>query len=122
MSNFETEILEMIKGVFPKYKVIEQHSVFYMGTQLFFDFYIPALNILIECQGEQHYKYVPHFHGLQNEFKGSQKRDQLKREWAEQEHIVFLEIKFDDRPKDSKELFARIHGAVFKGEGAVFDG
>ena len=115
MSELETQVLKMLKEVFPKYRVTEQYSVYYMGTQLFFDFYIQALNVLIECQGEQHYKFVPHFHGVQTEFKGSEKRDQLKREWAKQENISLLEIKFDEMPKTSKELFNMIHEAIFGG-------
>jgi hypothetical protein len=113
MSDFEVEILSMIKNVFPNYRVVEQHSVYYMGTQLFFDFYIPALNVIIECQGEQHYKYVPHFHGMKAEFRESNRRDQLKREWAEQRKIALLEIRFDKKPKTPRELFNKINEAVF---------
>lgn len=112
MSDFEDETLKLLKEVFPNYRIVAQHSVYYMGNQLFFDFFIPALNVLIECQGEQHYKFVPHFHGMQSEYKDSEKRDQLKREWAKQEKIPLLEIRFDSRPQSAKELFTMIHKVV----------
>ena len=112
-SNFEEGTLSLLKGAFPSAKIVSQHSVSYMGSQLFFDFYLPALNILIECQGEQHYKFVTHFHGTQAEYKEAARRDQLKREWAKQQGIPLLEIKFNERPETSMELFKMIHKAVF---------
>lgn len=113
MSQFEEEVLALLKLAFPNYRIVQQHSVRYMGQLLFFDFYIPALQLLIECQGEQHYKYVPHFHGMKADYKESKKRDQLKREWAEQEQIPLLEIRFDKKPNTPRELFSWIHKAVF---------
>lgn len=113
MSYFEEEMLHLIKQAFPNYRVTQQYSVVYAGQRLFFDFYIQALNILIECQGEQHYKFVPHFHGARSEFKESQRRDQLKREWAAQQGIPLLEISFNNQPEGPKEMFYLIHGVVF---------
>lgn len=112
MSNFEKETLSLVKEIFPNYRIVEQHSIKYMGQTLFFDFYIPALQVLIECQGEQHYKFVPHFHGMKSEYKESEKRDQLKREWAEQQGIPLLEIKFSQRPETSRDLFKMIHEVI----------
>lgn len=115
MSNFEEETLSLLKGAFPNYRIVEQHSVRYMGQLLFFDFYIPALQVLIECQGEQHYKYVPHFHGMKSDYKESKKRDQMKREWAAQQQIPLLEIRFNERPSSPRDLFNMIHEVVSDG-------
>jgi very-short-patch-repair endonuclease len=108
MSIFEEETLVKLKAIFPKYKIEEQFAVRHMGQQLFFDFWIPSLRILIECQGEQHEKYVEHFHGNQAEYKESKKRDQLKREWATKNGIPILEIIYKDRGLEPMELFDRI--------------
>ena len=112
-SQFAEEMLSLLKKAFPSAKIISEHFVNYTGNQLFFDFYLPAMNILIECQGEQHYKFVTHFHGTQAEYKVAKRRDQLKREWAKQEKIPLLEIKFNKRPETPMELFNMIHKAVF---------
>jgi len=60
VSEFEDLIWAQLKEVFPNYKIVRQHHVNYFGTALYFDFYIPAMNVLIECQGEQHYYYRIH--------------------------------------------------------------
>ena len=112
-SSFEEETLSLLKEVFPSAKIVPQYFISYMGSQLFFDFYIPALNVIIECQGEQHYKFVSHFHGVISEYKEAKRRDQLKREWAQQQGIPLLEIKFDERPRGPMELFKMIHRVVF---------
>jgi very-short-patch-repair endonuclease len=112
-SNFEEETLSLLKEAFPSAKIVPQYSVNYMKNQLFFDFYLPAMNVLIECQGEQHYKFVTHFHGTQADYKEAKRRDQLKREWSTQQGIPLLEIKFNERPETSMELFRMIHKVVF---------
>jgi hypothetical protein len=109
MSIFEEETLAKLKVLFPKYKIDEQYAVRYMGQQLFFDFWIPSLRILIECQGEQHNKYVEHFHGNRAEYKESKLRDQLKKEWATKNNIPILEILYKDKDMTTAELFDRIY-------------
>lgn len=67
--------------------------------QLSYDFYIPSMDILIECQGEQHYKPVD-FMGGAEMFNIQQERDQLKREYARQNGYYLLEISYKDYRKD----------------------
>ena len=53
------------------------------------DFYLPELNIGIECQGIQHYEPVEYFGG-ENKFKEQIKRDKLKKELC-MEHGIKIE-------------------------------
>lgn len=71
-------------------------------NQLSYDFYIPSMNILIECQGEQHYKPSTFFHGenAPEGFAYQQERDHLKREYASQNGYLLLEISYKDYSKD----------------------
>lgn len=71
------------------------------GRILRYDFYIPSYNLLIEYQGEQHYQ-IPYktFGGLSKNqaedlFKRTQENDLLKKEFALDNEIGFLEISFD---------------------------
>ncbi len=63
-----------------------------------FDFYIPSKNLLIEYQGEQHYKAKQCFGGL-DEFNKVKERDKIKREFANKNNFNFLEISYKDFTK-----------------------
>lgn len=47
-----------------------------------YDFYIPSLEILIECNGEQHYKCIPHFYKMNRDFLAAKERDRRKINYA----------------------------------------
>lgn len=53
------------------------------------DFYLPTLNIAIECQGEQHYKPIDFFGGVTN-FKMQHERDELKRKQCADNGVTVL--------------------------------
>ena len=66
------------------------------GTKLTFDFYLPQRQVAIECQGEQHYKYIPHFHGSRMGFLNSRRRDMDKRDWCDINGISLIELPFSE--------------------------
>lgn len=109
MSNFEEVIEELLAEAFPRCKIFPQHPVQFRGIQLFIDFFIPSMNLAIECQGEQHYKYVPHFHGTKEEFKEHEVRDQAKRDWARKEKVTLVEIPYNRKPNTAAALFNFIY-------------
>ena len=78
------------------------------------DFYIPEYNAAIECQGEQHYKPVEYFGGV-DEFKKDCERDKTKKILLEKHKIDLLyyaDIKYDDNvftdPEKIIEVFKNI--------------
>lgn len=67
---------------------------------LSFDFHVPSVNLLIECQGEQHYR-SKNFGGCfkdlaEKNFKIQQYHDLLKRKFTKENGIDLLEISFKD--------------------------
>ena len=58
-----------------------------------FDFYLPNSNILIEYNGIQHYKPIEYFGG-KNKFESQIKRDNIKREYCQQNDILLFEIPY----------------------------
>jgi hypothetical protein len=56
-----------------------------------YDFYLPDFNLLIEYQGRQHFK-VSKSSMFKKDFDAMQRRDQLKRDYAQQNNINLLEI------------------------------
>lgn len=60
-----------------------------------FDFYLPNYNLLIEYQGEQHYRPVDYWGG-NDEFIVQQLKDQIKRDYCKNNNINLLEIKYTE--------------------------
>lgn len=93
---------EAIKKQFPHSSIYEEVTL--LGTGLVADFFIPDLKVMIEIHGQQHYKFVKHFHKTQAGFTASQKRDRLKQEWCEINDVVYVELPFDSKDKWAKIL------------------
>ena len=70
---------------------------------LSYDFYIPSKNILIEFQGEQHYRPVDFnnegMEQAEKNFEIQQEHDRRKREYAKQNNIDLLEITYLEENK-----------------------
>lgn|SRR5574344_1245565 len=68
-----------------------------------YDFYISSWNMLIEFQGIQHYQPVEYFGGKES-FLTQQEHDKRKRDYAKQNGIILLEIRFDQKNEISDIL------------------
>ena len=77
MSSYEQKIYGLLtKGHFN----IEREKVFkdcYNGLYRY-DFYLPEINAIIECNGEQHYIFNKKFYKNKSEFLKAQERDRRK--------------------------------------------
>lgn len=62
---------------------------------LSYDFYLPQYNLLIECQGGQHYFPVPRLGGV-DFLEKQQEHDRRKREYAKLHNIELYEINYKD--------------------------
>lgn len=63
---------------------------------LTYDFYLKDYNLLIEYQGEQHYKYVAGLQLKYENFEKQQEHDSRKRQYAIDNNIKLLEIPYWD--------------------------
>lgn len=68
--------------------------------QLPYDIEITGKNVLIEIQGHQHLKFVPHFHGSEENFAYQQRKDSYKKRWAEHKGYKVLYIYYEDFKDD----------------------
>ena len=66
--------------------------------KLSYDFYLPQCNVLVECQGIQHYEPIEYFGG-EEQFAIQQEHDKRKREYAEKNGYKLLEIWYYDYDK-----------------------
>ena len=62
---------------------------------LFFDFYLPQQNKLIEYDGEQHFKSVKYWGG-DNEYIKRQNNDNIKNNFANANNIELIRIKYNE--------------------------
>lgn len=62
---------------------------------LYFDFYLPDYNLVMEYQGKQHYEQAEYFGNLEER----KRRDQIKRDYCKQNNIKLVEIPYTDFDK-----------------------
>lgn len=72
-------------------------------NQLRYDFYLDDFNVLIEYDGQQHYKFFPRFHKNVEQFTIMQTRDIIKNEFAQANNIELLRIRWDGSILDEIE-------------------
>lgn len=69
-------------------------------SELPFDFAVyrknGILKCLIEFDGEQHYKFIPHWHGDEEGFKIQQLRDNIKTEYCKKKNIKLIRIPYTE--------------------------
>lgn len=75
---------------------------------MYFDFFIPELNVFIEVQGEQHYKFNKFFHRNIDMFYDQQYRDKLKTQWVAEKKAKLIELSFKDIPGLTVETFRHL--------------
>lgn len=66
------------------------------NTKLRFDFYLPDYNILIEYNGEQHYKTNESGWNTKEALEKTIKRDNYKKQWCKNNNITLIIIPYND--------------------------
>ena len=107
-SSLHTKTREIIKELFPNLSVYEEVTLpgskrIGRSSLLYADFFIPALMLIIEAHGRQHYQYCPFFHKDKMDFLNAKKRDLDKIEWCEINNIKIAVCPFD-RKEEWKQL------------------
>ena len=67
-----------------------------LGSRLIADFFIPDMKVIIEVHGEQHYRYIKHFHKSEAAFNSSKIRDLQKKEWCDVNDFSFIELPYNE--------------------------
>lgn len=60
------------------------------------DFFIPCYRIMVEVQGEQHYKFNNFHFKNKKAFLLAQARDRKKKEWCEINNITLIELGYNN--------------------------
>jgi hypothetical protein len=91
----EVELLNFVKDIFQKEKVIHQGSPGWLGLQRL-DIYLPRLKLAIEYQGRQHYEPVPFFGGEEG-FSRTQNLDRRKAKLCAENDVTLIYFRFDEK-------------------------
>jgi hypothetical protein len=88
-SHLETEISEVLKKLNIEYEQEKKFNWIKDKLELPLDFYLPNHNLVIECQGIQHFEVIKHFGGEKN-FILRTTRDKLKKQLCEEHDIEVI--------------------------------
>ena len=118
MPKMADEVHGKLKELFPFEVIVPEYYISYKGNRLFFDFYLKDLGILFEIQGRQHYQFVKHFHGSIDNFRAQKHRDNLKKEYIQENKNLCLVYFHDEKDKITEKLvLKRINEAQHREEG-----
>ena len=87
----------LLKEIHPTLQILEEIPIHVRKKELLYlDFYIPLVKTCIEVHGEQHYKFIGHYHGNRFNFIKAKQRDMSKKEWCELNNIRLVELSYDE--------------------------
>jgi hypothetical protein len=81
-----------------KYEIQKSFSDCKNVIHLRYDFYLPNMNLLIEYDGEPHFKVIDYLGGKEG-LTYRQKNDMIKTEYAERNNIKLLRISYKEKNK-----------------------
>lgn len=108
-SSLHKNARELLKQIYPTIPILEEVGIpLRRGENLYLDFYIPLLRKAVEVHGEQHYKFVAHYHDNTMGFLKHKKRDADKQEWCELNNIEYIELPFSESEEEWKARITKI--------------
>lgn len=103
-SSYHLQARELLTSLYPTLQILEEVSIpLRKGETLYLDFYLPLLKWCVEVHGEQHYKFVPYYHGNMMSFLKSQKKDKQKQEWCIANSIRYIELPYNEDTEQWKK-------------------
>lgn len=94
VSQGERDLGELLRQEFPVPTIKPQHSIKVGRTTLYLDYYIPAMNLAFEYDGQQHFEYNRFHHGSRQGFENSKGRDRMKSDWCKDNNIVLVRLDY----------------------------
>lgn len=100
-SKYHLKARVLLKQIFPTCKILEEVSVPIRSREtLYLDFFLPLHKLCIEVHGQQHYEFIPFYHGTRLGFAQAKKRDRDKVEWCEQNGITVVELPYSEKENE----------------------
>ncbi len=100
-SRYHLQARNLLKELYPMDIIHEEVTL--PGTKnrvnsksMYADFYIHSYRLMIEVQGEQHYKFNAHFFTTKLDFRIAQTRDAIKQDWCELNGITLIALPYKE--------------------------
>lgn len=96
-SSLHLRARSLLTQMYPTLQILEEVPInVHKGETLYLDFYLPLKKMCVETHGEQHYKFIAHYHSNALGFIRHKKRDREKQEWCFLNNITLIELPFDE--------------------------
>jgi L-lactate utilization protein LutB len=103
-SSLHKRTLVLLKEIYPTLQILQEVSIPVRKHEtLYLDFYIPLLKKAVEVHGEQHYKFVAHYHTNAFGFIKHKKRDEDKKSWCDINSIDYVELPYNESIEEWKQ-------------------
>ena len=90
----------LLKEKYVTYHILEEVSIPVTKKRTaYLDFYIPLIKRAFEIQGQQHFKFIPHFHLNILGFAKQKNRDIDKTQWCELNDVEIIYLRYDNQDK-----------------------
>lgn len=89
-SKFQFNVGQWLKKQYRQDIILEEVYIKY--ENIYLDFFIPHLKLVVEVQGDQHKTFTLFFHKNIINFNKQKERDRKKKEWCALNNLKFVEI------------------------------
>lgn len=110
MSKGADKLKIIVEEIFPNQIIQLEYNVADRGG-LFIDIFLPALDIGFEYDGEQHFKFIEHFHGDRQTFAAARRRDLSKDDACQAKNITLIRVAYNE-PMDKNSILEKIEVAL----------
>jgi hypothetical protein len=100
MSEIADKVYDILIDMFPTRlvpRVRKEVYVNYKAQRLFFDFYVKELDIYVEVQGQQHEKFIKHFHVDKETFDKQKRNDNLKIQYVQEKNKCLIRFNYNEK-------------------------
>lgn len=108
-SKLHIRTVTALKELFPGARILEEHKIKNpeTGRAMWLDIFMPAFNVAIEVQGEQHSAGNGFFHSGEVDFSRQKRRDDLKEIWCSENNIILVKVYHNEdiTPDSLREKF-----------------
>lgn len=102
-SDLHLSARQLLRETFPTLDILEEVPIqLRKNTIVYLDFYLPLRKLCVEIQGQQHFKYIPFYHGSPAGFLKAKKRDSDKKLWCDINGINIIYFRWDEKIEDWK--------------------
>lgn len=108
-SSYHLLARDLLRRFYPSDRVLEEVFLPGLRTVMYADFVVPLRRLVIEVQGEQHYKFVPYLCRDRLAYLAALGRDVDKRRWCVLNELSLVELPFHESEHEWTQRIRNAH-------------